>query len=370
MLSKYSLINDQRILKGDGGINMKKFLMFFMVSLLLFFIINVNAAEKESEEYIIQKGDTLWGISNSELEDTFLWPKLWSVNPGIENPDLIYPGAKIWIPSLEELMRIPSIPMRRPGLAKKKPKPKIVYKVPKKPTEEYIVDKTLLITSGWIADEFPGIGELVYSPGDRKVLSKNDFAYLKFPKKKKPAPASTGTMPSLTVVRKKKVKSTGKYYVIRDIKLVKHPETGAEVGRQIRVLGILEVIGTDSEMPKAKISSSYEDINIGDSLLPYYKIEPPIKPDIPRSPNVKGQIIESHLNSVLSIEGSIIFLDKGRKDGLRPGDVFSVFSDPPTRRPIGTIQIVSLQPSTSGAVIMESEREILIGANWGQRKYH
>ncbi len=347
---------------------MKKLLLFFVVALSLFFIISANAVEEESEDYIIKKGDTLWGISNAELEDTFLWPKLWNVNPHIFNPDLIYPGSKIRIPSREELMSIPSIPMRRPSPSKKTTEPKTVYKIPKKPLRKHIIDKTLFITSGWIADEFPAIGELVYSPGDRKILSKNNVAYLKFPEEEKPSLASIGKTPSLTVAKKVKVKSNDKFYVIRNVKLVKHPETGEEVGHQIRVAGILELVGTDSEMPKAKISEAFEEINIGDGLLPYFEMVPPLESASPRKPNVKGHIVESHLNSVLSAEGRIIFLDKGIVDGIEPGDVFSVFSESPTKRPIGKIQVVSLQSSTSGAVILESEQEILIGANWGQRK--
>ena len=38
------------------------------------------------------KGDTLWDISAIFLEQPWLWPKLWRLNPEINNPHLIYPG--------------------------------------------------------------------------------------------------------------------------------------------------------------------------------------------------------------------------------------------------------------------------------------
>jgi len=41
------------------------------------------------EIYIVRQGDTLWDISGFYLDVPWLWPKLWSVNPEIENPHLI-----------------------------------------------------------------------------------------------------------------------------------------------------------------------------------------------------------------------------------------------------------------------------------------
>lgn len=42
--------------------------------------------------YIVEKGDTLWDISSVFLQQPWLWPKLWRINPEINNPHLIYPG--------------------------------------------------------------------------------------------------------------------------------------------------------------------------------------------------------------------------------------------------------------------------------------
>lgn len=45
--------------------------------------------------YIVKEGDTLWDISADKLQDPFAWPKIWSQNPQIENPHLIYPGDQV-----------------------------------------------------------------------------------------------------------------------------------------------------------------------------------------------------------------------------------------------------------------------------------
>ena len=47
------------------------------------------------EEYTIQKGDTLWDLSQKFLNSPWYWPKIWSQNPSIENPHWIYPGNKL-----------------------------------------------------------------------------------------------------------------------------------------------------------------------------------------------------------------------------------------------------------------------------------
>ena len=328
---------------------MKKIFCFLIV-FLVFFITSLYALNTTKEEYIVEKQDTLWDISRAELQDPFLWPKLWSVNPHIENPDLIYPGTKIIIPSREELMRMPKLPIKRiPAFLKpkhRKPETKSVFKFAPERQQKYIVNKNLYITSGWIADKFPGIGEITYSPMNRQIVGKGDDVYIKINEESMPG---------------------NRYFAIRDIKTVKHPVTGKEIGHQIRIMGILEVTGTDNNMTKAKVIASFQDIQIGDALLPYKELEPPLIPDKTRTPDVQGYIIETHTNSYLIGAGNIIFLDKGENDGLEIGDVFSVFSERPAVRSIGKIQIVSLQPSTSGAVLLNSDQEVTIGTKWGQK---
>jgi hypothetical protein len=51
-------------------------------------ILNEDAPKK----YVVVKGDTLWDISIIFLDQPWLWPKLWRLNPEITNPHLIYPG--------------------------------------------------------------------------------------------------------------------------------------------------------------------------------------------------------------------------------------------------------------------------------------
>jgi LysM repeat protein len=340
-----------------GGNKMKKIFYLLFVILSTFIITslatvkttfsNEAAAQNTTpEEYTIKKGDTLWDISKNKLQDNFLWPKLWNSNPQIKNPDAIYPGQKIRIPSREELMSMPETIIEQAPL---EATPEITEDSLMGMPKQYIVSKELLISSGWIASDYPSIGKIFAAPTSQTIHGTNDPVYLKTDKT-----AAAGD----------------KFFAIRKIKKVKHPRTGKSLGYQIRVTGILEVVGMDGKdknVPKAKILTAFEDLQNGDGLMPYREIEAPVVPGVVRAPNIRGYIVESYMNTIMVGQGDIVYLDKGENDGLKIGDVFSVFSEVPVERTIGKSQVISLQPKTSVALILKNDEDISVGDTWGKK---
>ncbi|MBI5450498.1 MAG: tetratricopeptide repeat protein [Gammaproteobacteria bacterium] len=53
------------------------------------------APAETTNQYQVREGDTLWDISEALLNDPWLWPELWAVNPEIKNPDKIFPGDTV-----------------------------------------------------------------------------------------------------------------------------------------------------------------------------------------------------------------------------------------------------------------------------------
>ena len=45
--------------------------------------------------YQVKAGDTLWDIAGLYLQHPWLWPRLWKLNPQVNNPHLIYPGDEL-----------------------------------------------------------------------------------------------------------------------------------------------------------------------------------------------------------------------------------------------------------------------------------
>lgn len=95
---------------------MKKTLLLILTLLILLLPSLALAGDgAATRTYVIKKGDTLWGISQRFIKDPYYWPNLWSNNPFIANPHLVYPGQKVAIydgrieivPEVEEKMTEP-----------------------------------------------------------------------------------------------------------------------------------------------------------------------------------------------------------------------------------------------------------------------
>lgn len=113
-------------------------------------------------EYVVQPGDTLWDISDQLLDDAMWWPKLWVLNPDIQDPDEIEPGMT--------LLFYPSAGGEAPALVVQDRSD--IFGAPK-------IDPTTLQTFSMRANRWIGKnGELVNAadlPGDQNLLTGGDM---------------------------------------------------------------------------------------------------------------------------------------------------------------------------------------------------
>lgn len=299
------------------------------VFLALVMVSGAKAEEYDYVEYTIQKGDTLWDISGIELTDNFQWPMVWKVNPHIDNPDRIYPGQVINIPV--------SFLIPAEGKLKRKPPPPPVEEpvaveiTPKK--GKYLISREDMLESGYITKNVPYKGEVTGAVSKRTIFSQYDEIYIK---------------------SKSAVQRGDRFYVIRSKAEVKHPVSGDDLGYLVRVIGIVEVEEAGTEGLKSTIVEAFENINAGDVLDDYYEINLPFSTGEERRPQVEAVVIAARYMKEMSGPNELIFIDKGKNDGLREGDMLMTLVHGTDDRQNGVLQLVNVRDTTSLALIIKS----------------
>ena len=299
------------------------------------------AATQEIKEYKVIKGDCLWNISKAELNDPFMWPKIWEENKWIANPHWIYPGQIIKIPlyliqkekSEEEAAPTTEVAAQEP--AKEEVKKEAVH-IMKHP----LVNRSLLMASGYIADTIPGVGQVSDSPSGQLVFGKGDIVFVAVDH-----PAQVGD----------------KFYVIKASGPVKHPITGKEIGYVITISGIAEIVKIKNGETMAKITKSFREINKDDRLDSYYDIESLMTTGPFRRPDINGMIVATGEHYEFQSMLDIIYIDKGCKDGIEVGDMFMTIAVDAHAVPNGVIQVINCKDHTATAIIQYSSTPISPG---------
>lgn len=319
----------------------KKLLPFSIAALLIVPVFAFSEMQ-EIKDYKVKGGDTLWDISNKELQDPFLWPKIWKENPEIVNPDRIYPDQSIKIPlyllQKEKTAETVQESVNREevsGSAKEGVKPE-----PAPAKIKPFVDKNLYIASGHIADSIISMGKITGSPDGKSLFGNNDLVY---------------------VNTKGSVHVGDKFYIFRKGQEVYHPLTNQRLGRILEIVGVAEISKFEYGETIAKILISFKEIESGDLLDAYSAKEPPFVSKPFRRPNIEGYVVASKNLTIMNSVYDIVYIDKGLKDGLQPGDVLKTIAVGKHRVPNGTIQIISLEKNTATAKVVSVTGAITAG---------
>jgi hypothetical protein len=296
------------------------------------------AQPQKIKEYTVTKGDTLWSIADKELHDPFLWPKIWKENPEIKNPDRLFPGQRIKIPLYliqktgEEEKPAPAVkkePMEEG--AKKLGQPVVITITPP------LVEKHLLISSGYISNSIPGVGRIIGSPSGRNLWGNNDIVYVKTD-----GPVAIGD----------------RFYIVRVGELVSQPVTNKKMGYVIEIVGIAEISKFEYGETEAKIYEIFDHVMSGDLLDPYYEINPPLVKEPYRRPDIEGTIVGTRNLRLTNSNYDIVYIDKGVKDGIEIGDMFRTLEVGEHRIPNGVIQIILLRDNTSTAIVRKGSMPV------------
>ncbi len=290
--------------------------------------------------YTVQKGDTLWDLSQEFANSPWVWPEIWHYNTDIKNPHLIYPGQKILIYKKEWQ-----------GDAAQDP-PAAARPLAKTQTFHTYTD---IERVGFIREtEVDAAGTIFKVQGDMTLLHTGNRVYI--------YPDPDG--PGLAV--------GGKYTLYRPVSPVKD-EDGINYGVQHFLTGVVEITGVTPEFATARIVNTYRDILINDRLMPYVEREP----DIPIRESLaefEGKIITTEKDEVLVGQFTTVFIDKGTAHGVQPGQFYSVYlqeSARPTEEHftevpltpvlIGEIFILHTEKNTSTALVTRSREQFVPG---------
>ncbi|MBM4370944.1 MAG: LysM peptidoglycan-binding domain-containing protein [Deltaproteobacteria bacterium] len=251
--------------------------------------------------YIVEEGDTLWGIAELFFDDPHFWPTLWAFNPQITNPHWIYPG--------DYVVLFPKMLTEGGGV--------IVWaqsRYTEKPKDTQIEARS----KGFISDrKFKESGKIVFSREERDYLAQYDEIYAEF------------YIP-------KKIRKGEEFTIYRREGEIEHPVTGKLVGYKVRHLGVARVLGVEKRYVKALLLRTYEEIQRGDMLTDIFAHQFRVQP-VPNRVDLEGIILDAFENVDDFGESEYVFVDKGRQDGVEAGNRFVVTEKGDGRKGHGTV---------------------------------
>lgn len=319
--------------------------------LLLFSIITPHA--NSQERYTIRKGDTLWDISDRLLQDPLKWRKVWRLNPFIVNPDLIYPGERIILEPLEEVK--PSIEEKELE-AREGPPPELKPQVVKEPAPPVItLSMPDFKKNGFISlEDFEVSGIILESKEGNIIIGKGDEAYV-------------------SLVKGQEARIGDKFSIFEIVGEVIHPSTRQKMGYKIEPLGVLTITRKAKDVYTGVIEESYREI-FKDARLKAFE---PHSSEIvikEKTASLEGVIISSWEDKVVLGEGDVVYIDKGKEDGLTIGNILDIYSkkeaifDPLNKEKVplpstymGRMVLIHTGQKTSTAFILNSKGAIYIG---------
>ncbi|HEV8376684.1 MAG TPA: LysM peptidoglycan-binding domain-containing protein, partial [Candidatus Polarisedimenticolia bacterium] len=286
-----------------------------------------------AQVHIIVPGDTLWGMAGAHFQNPYLWPQIWNENRYILDSHWIYPGDPLLLPPRPTVVsEIAPATGETGGPALPPPAPEegSGEAAEEAPPAEPMMPETAS------APEGPGPAadhSDVYCTGEvRRDYKKTDL-YIANSEEEKIG-LYTGDLVYLNGGKDgNKVHPGDTFLVIAKGNEVFHPVTDNWVGTYVRRLGRVKVLAVQDRTSIAEITESCQDrIEVGFELEPDREITvPPARDvtfhrlDVEPSGKPNGYIV--HLQDELdgAVTGSMVDVDLGSRDGVKPGDVLLIY---------------------------------------------
>ena len=275
--------------------------------------------------YTVQRGDTLWDLSDKFFDSPWYWPELWQENEQIPNPHWIYPGERI-------------------RLFQKQGQDTFTFNIPEPET-------TVQDSAVEMASETPPVPEektVYYSYPSmdavgfirKEPVNPLGFIYMRYADKNAGA-----------------IMQGGKYTIYRRLKPTNDRKRNQQLGGQYYIVGIVEVTQLEADFFIAKVFKSFRALAIDDFILPYQQrpLEIPIKKGVP---NLDGKIIVAEEHLELIGDMSVAFIDKGKVDSVEEGQIYTIYYQEKDKVKMQGKDSVILTPVDYGQlIVLHTEQE-------------
>lgn len=292
------------------------------------------------EIYTVRRGDTLWDLCAWFFDNPWYWPRVWSYNDRITNPNWIYPGDPLRL--------------RRPGEAvagEPQPGPR--------PTQRVVPETVFLREGGFVErEQYRRSGVIVGSPDERTLLSNWDEVYVEFDH---PDQVQVGS----------------EYAIFRQVRSVEGQSDDDDAGSIVEILGTVKIQSYDRDrnIARAVITETLQPIERGhrvSNIERTFTVTPPVRNE--------RDLVSNVLASLQPVQNfsdqQIVYIDKGGDDGVRLGNRFFVVrrgdayqrsrdeDDLRAGLPyevIGELRVVGLRRHTATTLVIRSTFEIVAG---------
>jgi LysM repeat protein len=319
-----------------------------IIILTCLFLLPLSAlAQGEVQTYVIKKGDTLWGISQRYLKDPHYWPSLWSNNPFVTNPHLIYPGQKIAIYD-GRIEIVPVDAVNYPGSDQSsQPIDQPAQAIGQLTPQESVTIKVHQGAAGFISSEgFDAAGTLIDTIDNHLLIGTGETVFLDMGEL---AATHPGELFSLFEIKDKVV----------------HPQTGEKIGFQVDELGILKITEVNAEVATGEITKAFKEILRGAKLRLYQPAQTVI--ELRRAKQkLSGTLIDAQDGRMSLSQYDVIYVDLGADDGLQVGNLLNVSrsrnaSDLSLKKKglklpeilLGSAVVIETQARTSAALVLK-----------------
>lgn len=319
-------------------------------------------ASAPGQQHTVEKGDTLWDLSQKFLGSPWYWPKVWSYNPEIANPHWIYPGNEVRFYGQGE-----EVPTQ---------------------VEAGEPEGANLDEGEMYDDKVSATGQIGYRPKNGVAVMLPGFVT---PDEVEASGRIYGAFAetiglvypnNIYVQFNKKAPKLGETYVIfRNEGEIIHPITLRSIGYFTAVLAEAKVTRIDSDKrATVQIVKQYDEVRRGDLLGPTGEPLLKLVAARPNTKAVKDARLVSEVKTFLTSFGEhqLVIMDKGSDDGVKVGNVFTFWrqNDPlplehlmqPTtidddvpREDIGQCVAFEVKAKSSLCLVSRSMRELVRG---------